>query len=250
MHNAALRDAGMAQHYEAMDVAADDLRDVLHRARRERWAGNVTIPHKVAASALCDRLTVEATFAGAVNTFWVEDDALIGDNTDVMGFDRACDALGIRKADSTVACIGAGGAAAAVCAATSRWPGATVRIGARRLAAARALAARFTDHASSAESPSTLLGGASLVVNCTPVGLHNDDLPVSLDMVPRDAAVMDLAYRPEVTAFVRAARARGHVAADGLEMLIQQGALAFQRWFQRTPDIDAMRRAIAGTREN
>jgi shikimate dehydrogenase len=94
-------------------------------------------------------------------------------------------------------------------------------------------------------SAADALRHATLVVNTTPVGVTDDVVSVPLALVPRDAAVMDVAYRRGETPLVRAARAAGHRAADGVEMLIVQGALAFERWFGVTPDIEAMRAALA-----
>ena len=89
---------------------------------------------------------------------------------------------------------------------------------------------------------------ATLVVNATPVGLKDDTVPVSVHALPKDAAVLDLAYRLNETAFVKDARARGHRAQDGITMLVEQGALAFERWFSTTPDRGAMWAAINALR--
>ncbi len=84
----------------------------------------------------------------------------------------------------------------------------------------------------------------TLVVNATPIGLRDDALPIAIESLPRDARVMDLVYRPGETRWVREARRAGHAAADGREMLLQQGAAAFERWFARSPDLDVMRAAL------
>jgi shikimate dehydrogenase len=80
------------------------------------------------------------------------------------------------------------------------------------------------------------------VVNATTVGLHDDTQPIDLSLVSSDAIVVDLVYRPGQTAFVREARRRGHRATDGLAMLVEQAALAFEQWFGMSPD----RRVMAG----
>jgi len=243
---AALRAAGLPQRYELLDVLPGDLAAVVARLRAERAAGNVTIPHKEAVHALCERRTPLADRVGAVNTFWFDDvGALIGDNTDVAGFDALADVLGMARAHAVVACLGSGGAAAAVCAAVERWPGATVRLAARSVDRARALARRFGGAVQLAPSEAHAVAGAHVVVNATPLGLHDGDpVPIAIDALPRDAYVMDLVYRRDETRFVREARASGHRAVDGMEMLLQQGAAAFERWFARAPDLAAMRAAL------
>ena len=96
-----------------------------------------------------------------------------------------------------------------------------------------------------AESARDAVANAGVVVNATPVGLLDEEVPVPIDALRRDAVVMDLAYHPNETAWVRAARDAGHVAADGREMLVAQGVCAFERWFGFPPNVAAMRAALA-----
>ncbi len=244
--NAALRALAIPLSYEAWDVVADDLPDVLSLLRSVRGAGNVTIPHKEAVFAACDRVTDVARRAGAANSFWVEDDgALVGDNTDVAGLEAAVRALGVVETKLTVACLGAGGSAAAVCTMVERWPGARLVLAARSRERAEALARRFAPFVEVAHGAEQAVEGARLVLNATPVGMRGEEVPVPVSALSRDACVMDLVYRPGETRWVRQARVAGHVACDGREMLLQQGAAAFQRWLQREPPLEVMREALA-----
>ncbi len=246
MQNAALRDAGIALTYQPMDVPPEGLSDVLQRLRVAHGAGNVTIPHKESVARACARVTDVAIRVGAVNTFWTEQGELVGDNTDVAGFQALAAALlGNVPPQAQLALLGAGGGAAAVCAAASTWPGASVRVFNRHAERAARLAARFPGCVVVAASARDAVADAGVVVNATPVGLLDEELPVPIDALRRDAVVMDLAYHPNETAWVRAAREAGHVAADGLEMLVAQGACAFERWFGFPPNVAAMRAALA-----
>jgi shikimate dehydrogenase len=183
---------------------------------------------------------------GAVNTFWTERGTLVGDNTDVHGFSvLARHVLGRVPRGAVVAIIGAGGGAAAVCAVVSEWPGARIRIANRHPERARQLVERYAPAATLALTVAEAVRDATVVVNATPIGLRGDAIPVPIEELRRDAAVMDLAYHRGETAWVRAARAAAHPAADGLEMLIAQGACAFERWFGVPPDLDVMRAAVA-----
>lgn len=248
--NAALRQAGLPLVYEAQDVAPDDLASTLETLVSQRAAGNVTIPHKDAVARACALRTAIAERAGAVNTFWVDDmGRLVGDNTDVAGFEALADVVGVVRTGAVVACIGSGGAASAVCAAVERWPGAVVRLFGRSVERSTTLAARFGPCVQLAGSRDDALSAATVIVNATPVGMRDDDLPVSIAALPRDARVMDLVYRPGETRWVREARTAGHRAADGCEMLLLQGAAAFERWFHRPPDVDVMRAALARATE-
>jgi shikimate dehydrogenase len=218
---------------------------VLRELKKVSAAGNVTIPHKVDVHDRCDDLTDLAMRVGAVNTFWFESGRLHGDNTDVGGFDAAARALlGGEPAGVRIALFGAGGAAAAVLAAAEAWKGVTVSIVARNPARAEVLTQRFPDVARVEKSVKRALSDATLIVNATPIGQQNDEQPIDVSKISKSTAVMDLVYRRGGTPWVKAARERGNRAADGLTMLLEQGALSFRRWFGIDPDREAMRQSL------
>jgi shikimate dehydrogenase len=254
MQTAALQAAGIAATYEALAVAPDDLPDAIDLLREERTAGNVTVPHKERMAALCDMLTPLAMSVEAVNTFWFEPDGrLVGDNTDVGGFDFAARFLlqdAVERA--RVLILGAGGSAAAVLEAVSEWPRARVTLAARTRARAEELAERYADFCDVVDFTPELgtpvggniLAGSTLIVNATPLGLDGMAMPIDAALVPSSCAVMDLTYRRGRTPWVNALRTRGIRAEDGLPMLVEQGALAFERWYGVPADRVAMLRAI------
>jgi shikimate dehydrogenase len=182
---------------------------------------------------------------GAVNTFWTEQGELVGDNTDVGGLDAAVHRhFGRPRERGVVVVLGAGGAAAAVIAAAERWSSAQVRIVSRTRTRADALAARFGRVATVLNDTTEAMRGAWLVVNATPVGLNGGALPLEPALIPEGTDVLDLTYRRGGTPWVHACRARGLRAADGLAMLVEQGALAFERWFGVIPDREVMWDAV------
>jgi len=243
--NAALEAAGIPLRYEALDVTAAQLDATLESLALVNGAGNVTIPHKEVVARRCVHLTPLAERCGAVNVFWHEDHELYGDNTDVAGVEFVASALLRRRTkNARVALIGAGGAAAAVLCAVERWEGAHVRLYNRHVSRAESLAERFPSITDVAVSLDDAVRDASLVVNATPVGLHDDTHPVPVQRLPEGSAVFDLVYRPTETSWVRESREAGHRAADGEGMLMEQGALAFERWFGRRPDRAAMWKAM------
>ena len=256
--NAALDVAGLPVRYEALETPAAALDGVLAQLALEGAAGNVTIPHKVAVHDRCSVLTPTAARAGAVNTFWFSDGTLHGDNTDVGGFQVAVDALlDGGQLPARVILLGAGGAAAAVCVAAEQWGATSVAVVARSRGAAHHLAARFPRLVTIVDSVESLATNNApargrrtesppLVVNATPLGGSDEDaLPMDIALLPPASAVLDLVYRRDETRFVREARSAGHRAADGLTMLLEQGALAFERWFGFAPNREAMRRSVA-----
>jgi len=245
IQRAALASAGIRLSYDALDVSADDLAGTVEEIRRENIAGNVTRPHKSAFHAACDVLTPIARRVGAVNTFWVDDGRLHGDNTDVDGFaSSARDLIPERITGIEVLVLGAGGAAAAVLAAVERWPGASAVIVSRTPARSGLLAASYPGVARVELDAAHAATTAGLIVNASPVGQHDDQHPLEVAAIARQTAVMDLVYRRGETPWVRALRARGNAARDGMAMLLEQGALSFEQWFGIEANRAAMRQAL------
>lgn len=245
---AALRDAGFPIRYDALDVPPSSLDETLAMLARERSAGNVTIPHKevVASRARCSAL---ARRVGAVNTFWHDDGVLVGHNTDVAG---ALATIGLLYPANAVprraVVLGAGGSAAAVVVALTELGCAEIVMYSRTSARAEHLATRLGVDLQVNTDRAAALVGADLVINATPIGLEGDELPIDPSALEPDAAVFDLVYRAGETAWVRACRAAGHRAVDGLPMLIEQGAAAFECWFGTSAPRDVMWRAVTSAR--
>jgi shikimate dehydrogenase len=238
---AALAAAGLRTRYEAADVPPDALESRLRELAREHAGGNVTVPHKESVASLVDRLAPIAARVGAVNTFWTEGDTLVGHNTDVAGVEAALRALLAEGlGDRTCAVLGAGGSAGAALVALERLGAGEIRVWGRTAGRASALAERVRVGATEHASAVLATRGATLVVNATPIGMHDDAFPVDPTLLAPGTVVLDLVYRRGETAWVRAARARGLVAQDGLRMLVEQGAAAFRCWFGVEPSRDAM----------
>ena len=247
MHAAALRAAGMPLEYRAVGVKSDDLGATFAKFRKDNVAGNVTFPHKKASLAMMQKLTPVANRVGAVNTFWVDEEGeLAGDNTDVAGFNELIYELyNGFPSNARVAVLGAGGAAAAVVTALEKWDGAAATVHARDLSQASVMQTRHSVVTRACSMRDPRLSEATIVVNATSVGIGDrNELPVEIERIAPDATVVDLNYGREETAFVRAARARGHTASDGLRMLLFQGAAAFHRWFAVDADTDVMWAAL------
>lgn len=244
IQNAALDSAEISLRYEALDVEPSEFESTLNSLRAQRVAGNVTIPFKERALQACNALTPLAQRVGAVNTWWVDDDGrLWGDNTDVGGFDWAVRREGVDPRGLSIGVIGAGGAAAAVLAAVESWSGCLAHVWNRTPERARSLCERFGSVAHPVDDIG-VIAGADVVVNATSIGLKDDSVPIDLALLRPESIVCDLVYRPGQTHFVRALRARGVRATDGLPMLVEQAALAFEKWFGLTADRAAMWRAV------
>jgi len=210
---------------------------------------NVTVPHKEAAYAACERLTDAARATGAVNTLWREDGALWGDNTDVAGFLASLDAEapGWRERVEDAVVLGAGGVARAIVHGLLSCGVQRVAIVNRTPARAAALAERFgpTTRPAAWDDLPHLLSKASLLANATILGMSGQPpLDVSLAPLRAEAIVVDVVYAPLETPLVEAAWRRGCVAFGGLGMLLRQAAPGFKRWFGKTPEVTPELRAL------
>lgn len=256
MHNAALAELGVDAVYVAFPVAAEGLEAAIAGFAATGVRGlSVTIPHKQAIVPLLTELTPEAQAVGAVNTVWRTERGWAGTNTDVAGFVAP---LKERQdwSGKTALVLGNGGAARAVVAGCGQLGFAVVQVVGRsiqKLADFKKswvdspLQSSLTIH-SWTDLP-TLLPEADLIVNTTPVGMHTtaDQTPLAadqLDLAPATAVIYDLIYTPRPTRLLTLAAQRGLGTIDGLEMLVQQGAVALEIWLQQPVPVATMRQAL------
>jgi shikimate dehydrogenase len=271
MQNAALAALGLGQEwsYEAIDVAPQAFEERVRALPAEGFAGaNVTVPHKAAAFALADAASKGAGQIGAANTLVFADDQIQAHNTDAGGLIAALPSSprGLRAL-----VLGAGGAARAAVWAL-RNEGAGGDLWNRTETRARQIHLELSDvieveDSIHVEGNDTIevedaigikvSGGAvsefdqsgyGLIVNTTALGLHGEDpfdevRPLRRDGFGPGVVVADMVYGKGPSTLLQAAEAAGAAVVDGLEILVQQGALSFEIWTGRQPPIDVMRTA-------
>ena len=249
MMAAAFRALDLDARYELRDTPPGALGATLASLWADGYLGaNVTVPWKAAARALVGEVDALAERCGAVNTLVRAPGGFVGTNTDVAGFARALAAAGASLAGHRVVVLGAGGAARAVVAAADLGGAASVTVLARDAARAGALGPSAAFGTADARDA---VGRATLVVQATPCGMRGgppgEALVAAVDLggCPRGALAVDLVYAPRETTWMQRARAAGLevLAGAGLEMLVQQGAEAFERWFGRAAPVGVMRSA-------
>ena len=272
IHTAALQSCGLKGDYSLDPIPPDDrqgLKDLLNRVRYGELHGlNVTIPHKQNVIPFLDELTLTAKSIGAVNTIYLRDNKLIGDNTDAAGFltdlksflakssspnraerrktkSKLQEGLGVREKTALV--LGAGGSARAVVYALVN-DGWDVTIAARRIEQSQELAMQFGNIRVIEFNLQTFqLPNFQLILNTTPLGMspNIDQSPWPENIsFPKDAAIYDLVYNPGETKLVRDARLQGLQATTGLGMLIEQAALAFETWTSCNPSREILQASL------
>jgi shikimate dehydrogenase len=271
MHNAALDALGLNWRYLAAAVHPDDLAAAIAGARAMRYLGvNLTVPHKVAALEMLEVVSAKARLLGAVNTIvfeargpageWTplgrnpEDDSgplrSHGHNTDAVGLARSLkeDFQWSDLRGATVLLLGAGGAARAAALQLAEEGIARLFLVNRTAARAEELAGEVSTHFPALKITANLPGETvDLVVNATSLGLKpNDPAPLESEWLRthRPARVYDMIYRPAETALLREAKNAGCRTANGLGMLLYQGAAALELWCGRPAPVEIMRAAL------
>jgi shikimate dehydrogenase len=264
MQNAALRACEIDAQYARFHIRPNELRSALRFLRNLDFVGvNLTVPHKIAGFGQIDEADESATRIGAVNTIRVRDKKLVGSNTDGEGFLRAVRSeFSVDLRDLRVLIIGAGGGTGRAIA----WQCALehcerlVLIN-RTLEKANALAeslrsffleARVLGPAARLEAVAwdesvmrMQLADIDLIVNATPLGMNpSDPPPIPGRLIAPHHMVFDCVYGSSKTGLLRAAEQAGARSANGISMLLHQGALSFSIWFDREAPIDAMRKAL------
>ncbi len=243
MHNAWFADHGIDAVYVAVRVPGEP--DAVFRMmkRAQLKGANITVPHKEAAAALADR-----TESRVANVWrWESDGSVSAFNTDGKGFIASLDEAAPGWRAPRVLILGAGGGAAGIAQALAAHDAsAEIVIANRTLQRAQELAALLPKARAAAwDNLAAEFAEADLIVQTTTLGMNGQgewEWPVA--RCKAGAIVADIVYKPLETGLLRAAKARGLVAVDGLGMLIHQGALAFELWFGVKPDTKAARRRL------
>ena len=264
MQNAALEALGSKLRYAKIDCPPEQLAEAIDLARKAGFTGlNLTIPHKFEALNLCNELDDTARQLGAVNTLLFDGSRIVGFNTDGPGLVRAIrEVFAFDLRDLRVMVLGAGGgagSAAALQCALERCPRLVLvnrTEGKAHDIAAQAKKLLHTDRLEGPDDPVTVipleesalreqLGRTDLVINATSLGMKRTDphlVPAAL-LTP-DLMVYDMIYRPAVTRLLEDAQNANARTANGLSLLLHQGALSLEIWLNRPAPVDVMRRAL------
>jgi shikimate dehydrogenase len=267
MHNPALKAAGINAAYARLHILPAELPEALRLLPERDFIGtNVTIPHKAAALALMDEVEPQARRSGGVNTVVVEGRRLIGFSTDGPGLVRAIRSeFGFDLRDLRVLILGAGGGAGRAIAVQCAIEGVSRLVLVNRtFERAQALAAELAPDFRETRVTGPLmrleaipwndaalarqLPNVDLIINATPLGMATGEFrrisPIPAALLRPNHLVYDTVYTSGRTPLLMAADEAGARAANGLSMLLYQGALSFEIWFGRPAPIDVMRTAL------
>lgn len=252
MHNAAFRALNLDYVYVPFRVSREDLPNAIEGLRAFNIRGvNVTIPHKVSIIPMLDEIDEFAQKIGSVNVVVNDDGHLTGYNTDAHGFLYSLLDQGIEPEGEKVAVLGAGGAARSICFALSE-RGASLTILNRTPGNAARFAAEMSEMTGRSiqvlglnkENMAAVMDNCNILINATSVGMYPDMEATLVDssIIKSRHTVVDIVYNPLKTRLLVEAEKAGARVVSGVDMLIWQGALAFEIWTGRQAPINIMRR--------
>lgn len=258
MHNAAIAHLGLDYIYLPFPIKPEDLEVAVAGLAAIGVIGfNVTIPHKQAILPLLAQVDPIAQAVGAVNTVTLKNDRWVGTNTDVEGFVCPLRKYDRNWGESVVVVLGNGGAARAVVAGCTQLGCKEIHVVGRNPAKLQIFAESWIDSSLGVKlqvhewnSLPELISSANLLVNTTSVGMYPkvEESPLSAEVIsklPQNAIAYDLIYTPNPTKFLQIAQNQGATTIDGLEMLVQQGAIALKTWLpQETVPVDIMQHTL------
>lgn len=251
MHNDLFQNYSIDAHYFPFHVKKENLQDAVKGLKAIGVSGfNVTVPHKVQIIPLLDEVDPLANAIGAVNTVVNKEGKFIGYNTDGSGFVRVLKEQIANLTDKSVLIIGAGGAAQALYFTIANHGVKRLDICNRTISKASEIVEKCPYHAETSvyglEEAEDNIGVYDVIIQTTSVGMspNKEDQPLSLKGIKAGAFVSDIIYNPFETAFLREAKQKGAMIQNGIDMLVFQGALAFEIWNGIFPDTDRMKRIV------
>ncbi|MGB0783813.1 MAG: shikimate dehydrogenase [Marinomonas sp.] len=254
MMEAAYRNLGLDWRYINCDIQPEDLKNAVLGAKAMNWRGfNCSIPHKVSVIDHLDELGESARIIGAVNTVVNRDGKLVGENTDGRGFVESVKSS-LELTNKRVVLFGAGGAARAVAVELALAGVAQIIIVNRNQERGEELAKLVADNTSAGAEYHAWIkqylipAETDLVINVTSIGLYPNvdaELDIDTDSIKSSMVVADGIFNPPETRLIQTAKTKGCTTVNGLGMLVQQGAIAFEYWTGKVPSIDVMKAALS-----
>ena len=256
MHQAALDALGIDASYIRLEIEPGRVSEAFNLMQGLGFTGcNATIPHKLEAMECCDDVSDSVKVLGVANTIHFKKERISGDNTDGPGLIKALEedfGLTVKGADILV--LGAGGGAGKAISTQLNSEGCA------NLYLSNRTVTKLEKMVSELPSTQTIVhllgngdaeleaiaGKVQIIINATSIGMKPEDgLPFPIHCLTARHKVYDAIYNPPLTSLLASARDRGAVVANGLSMLIHQGAISFEIWTGKQPDTALMKKAIS-----
>ena len=237
LHNYWIKENNIDAVYDKKQLSETDIEGIISEVKDGKIEGiNITVPFKKLAIPFLDKLTTLAKEAQSVNTIFKEDNKIVGDNTDVGGFEQGLKHINYNVRNKKVFILGAGGVAPSIIIALKRLGAAKIILSNRTKKKAENIKKIYSDLEIMdwGETPDF-----NMIINATSLGLKNDDeIKLNYDDIGPNKLFYDVIYNPSKTKFLSKAKQFGNQIENGKMMFIYQAQLAFKIWHNLLPKVD------------
>ena len=237
LHNYWIKENKIKATYDKMQLNESDIEEIIGKVKKGKIDGiNVTIPFKKSVIPFLDQLTPLAKEVQSVNTIFKKDNKVIGDNTDIGGFEKGLKYINYDLKNKKVFILGAGGVVPSIILALKRLGAAKIILSNRTKKKANDLKKKYTDLEiiDWGETPDF-----DMIINATSLGLKkNDQIKLNYAEIGTNKLFYDIIYNPSKTKFLSEAKQFGNQIENGKMMFIYQAQLAFRIWHNVLPKID------------
>ena len=237
LHNFWIKANNLNAIYEKKKLNENELASLILEIKKKNIHGiNVTVPFKKAIIPYLDELTLESENTQSVNTIYLQNNKLIGHNTDIEGFEQSIQSLKLDVINKKVLILGAGGVVPSIIFALNKMKVSEITISNRTKSKAEHLKELFKNIkiAEWGNVPEF-----NIIINATSIGLNNDDkIDLDISNIGKNKIFYDVIYKPNETAFLKAGKKLGNRAENGKLMFIYQALGAFKIWHGIQPEIN------------
>ena len=237
LHNYWIKRNNLDAFYEKKLIEQKDIENVINDLKKDHISGlNVTVPFKKSVIPFLDKLSPLAKETGSVNTIYKKEGKIIGDNTDVAGFEAAIKFINYNVNGKKAFILGAGGVTSSIIFALKKMGVSNIFLSNRTREKADALKVKypFLEVIDWGQTVSS-----DIIINCTSLGLKNDD-EINLDYIKFGSKKLfyDVIYKPDKTKFLNTGKINGNKTENGKMMFVFQAQLAFKIWHNIEPKVD------------
>ena len=237
LHNYWIKNNNIKAIYEKKRLDENEIESLISDVKSKKLNGiNVTVPFKKAVIPYLDRLSLESESTQSVNTIYLDNDKVVGHNTDIRGFELGIKNSKIEAKDKKILILGAGGVVPSIIFALNKMGVSEITISNRTKDRAEDLKFLFKDIKIVEWG---VIPEFDIIINATSIGLNKDDqINLDLSKVGKNKFFYDVIYNPKETNFLKIGKKMGNETENGLLMFIYQAFIAFKIWHEVEPEIN------------
>ncbi len=236
LHNHWIKENNINAIYEKKKINEKDIKEIITEIKNDKIHGiNVTVPFKKLVLPFLDQLTPKAIITQSVNTIFKEGDAVVGDNTDIGGFELSLEHINYNPKNKKIFVLGAGGVTPSIILALKKFGASKISLSNRTKGKAEVLKKIYSDLEILDWGKSTEF---DMIINTTSLGLKNEDkIELDFSKIGSGKLFYDVIYNPDKTNFLLRGKELGNQIKNGKMMFIYQAQLAFKIWHNILPKV-------------